>query len=79
MIVSQVIGGLGNQMFQSAAGRSLSLERDQPLRLDIAGFAGYELHQGFELQRIYDCPVEIASEADVRGILGWQFCNLVFE
>ena len=75
MIVSNIIGGLGNQMFQYAAGRALSLERGQMLRLDVSGFAGYALHQGFELQRVFDCPVEIASEADVRRILGWQFSS----
>jgi len=73
VIVSQIIGGLGNQMFQYAAGRALSLKFKQPLRLDISGFAGYGLHQGFELQRIFNCPVERATEADVRNILGWQY------
>ncbi len=75
MIISHIIGGLGNQMFQYAAGRALSLERGQSLRLDISGFAGYGLHQGFELQRIYNCPVEIATENEVRSILGWQFSS----
>ncbi|WP_126455392.1 alpha-1,2-fucosyltransferase [Sulfuriflexus mobilis] len=73
MIISQIIGGLGNQMFQYAAGRALSLVRGQPLLLDVTGFAGYGLHQGFELQRVFDCPIGIATEEDVRGILGWQF------
>lgn len=73
VIVSQIIGGLGNQMFQYAAGRVLSLERGHSLRLDISGFGRYGLHQGFELQRVFNCPVEIATEADVRGLLGWQF------
>jgi len=72
MIVSDIIGGLGNQMFQYAAGRALSLERNQPLCLDIAGFAGYGLHQGFELERVFNCPAAIATEADVSAILGWQ-------
>jgi len=73
MIVSRIIGGLGNQMYQYAAGRAISLVRDTSLRLDISGFADYGLHQGFELQRVFGCPAEIASEAHVRGILGWQF------
>lgn len=73
MIISQIIGGLGNQMFQYAAGRALSLRLGQPLRLDIAGFDGYGLHQGFELQRVFNCPAETATEANVRSILGWQF------
>ena len=73
MVISHIIGGLGNQMFQYAAGRALSLERGVPMRLDVSGFAGYSLHQGFELQRVFNCTAEIASEADVRGILGWQY------
>ena len=72
MIISQIIGGLGNQMFQYATGLSLSLARAQPLQLDISGFAGYSLHQGFELKRVFNCPAEIASAADVRAILAWQ-------
>ena len=73
MIISQVIGGLGNQMFQYAAGRALSLERGLPLRLDLSGFAGYGLHHGFLLKTLLDCPVEVATQSDVRNILGWQY------
>lgn len=73
MVVSQLIGGLGNQMFQYAAGRARSLELGVPLRLDVSGFANYGLHQGFEIQRVFNSTAEIASEADVRSILGWQF------
>lgn len=77
MIISSIIGGLGNQMFQYAAGRALSLERGQPFRLDISGFADYGLHHGFELQRVYDYSAEIATEAEVRSILGWQFLSVI--
>jgi len=52
-------------MFQYAAGRSLALAREQSLRLDVSVFAGYALHQGFE--------AEIATEIEVRRILGRQF------
>ena len=72
VIISEIIGGLGNQMFQYAAGRSVSFRCGQSLRLDISGFAGYGLHQGFELQQVFSCPAEIATESDVRSILGWQ-------
>jgi hypothetical protein len=77
MVITNLIGGLGNQMFQYAAGRALSLERNVSLRLDISGFENYGLHQGFELQRVFNCPAEIASEADVRGILGWQYSSSI--
>lgn len=72
MIISRVIGGLGNQMFQYAVGRAVSLVRNVPLRLDISGFANYGLHQWIEFQRIFNCTAEIANEGDVRRILGWQ-------
>jgi hypothetical protein len=75
MIISKIIGGIGNQMFQYAAGRALSLERGQLLRLDVSGFVSYGLHQGFELQRVFDCQSVIAGESEVRSILGWQFSS----
>lgn len=75
MVISNLIGGLGNQMFQYAAGRALSLARGIPLRLDVSDFANYELHQGFELQRVFNCTADIANETDVRRLLGWQFMS----
>lgn len=77
MIVSKIIGGIGNQMFQYAASRALSLKYGQPLRLDISAFAGYELHHGFELQKVFNCQLEIARESDVRNILGWQYSSQI--
>ena len=72
MIVSEIIGGLGNQMFQYAAGLALSRARNQTLLLDVSGFAGYTLHQGFELQRVFGCPTAIATDAQLRAVLGWR-------
>jgi hypothetical protein len=72
VIISKVIGGLGNQMFQYAAGRALSLAHNVPFYLDIIDFNGYGLHQGFELARIFSCPVALAEPAVVQKVLGWQ-------
>ncbi len=71
-IYSSLIGGLGNQMFQYAVGRALSLRKNTELRLDISGFASYGLHQGFELERVFACPAEIASTSEIDRLLGWQ-------
>ena len=71
MIIINLFGGLGNQMFMYAAGRALSLELGMPLRLDKSGFSNYGLRE-FELQRIFNCAADIASESDMRDILGWQ-------
>lgn len=77
MIISNLIGGLGNQMFQYAGGRALSLEHCVPLRLDVSGFASYELHQGFEIARVFNCAIEIADLEDVHSILGWQDSSII--
>jgi hypothetical protein len=71
-VYTSLSGGLGNQMFQYAAGRALALRRNSRLRLDISAFASYDLHRAFELQRIFACPAEIASASDVEQLLGWQ-------
>lgn len=73
LIISQLIGGLGNQMFQYAAGRALSIERGQTLHLDVSGFPGYGLHYGFELPRLFQGRFPIATVAELRATLGWQF------
>lgn len=44
MIVTRVIGGLGNQMFQYAAGRALARRLGVTLKVDITGFESYPVH-----------------------------------
>jgi len=72
MVISKLIGGLGNQMFQYGAGRALSLMTDQILLLDVAGFKKYKLHQGFEINRVFKANVREATDEDVRNVLGWR-------
>jgi hypothetical protein len=72
MIITNIVGGLGNQMFQYACGRALSLYTEQPLRIATDQFNGYELHNGFELQRVFNVDVIQASEIELKRLLGWQ-------
>lgn len=72
MIYCHVLGGLGNQMFQYAACRALSLSLTEPLRLDVSSFTGYGLHQGFELTKVFTCNPGIATEEEIRDHLGWR-------
>ncbi len=44
MIVTRLIGGLGNQMFQYALGRKLAFRHGVELKLDTTGFEVYKLH-----------------------------------
>ncbi len=59
-------------MFQYAAARALSLRLDKALKVDTSDFSEYKLHQGFELDRLFNVSVEIASVSDLKLILGWQ-------
>lgn len=69
MVIAKVIGGLGNQMFQYAAGRALALANGCQLKLDTSGFNSYGLHNGYELAR-FDIKAEIASVEDVARFVG---------
>ncbi len=48
MVVAKIMGGLGNQMFQYALGRSIALKTAQDLKLDISFFTKQKL-RNYEL------------------------------
>ena len=76
MIVSHVLGGVGNQMFQYAAGRSLAAHLNQEYFLDISSFEKYSLHHGFELDRIFNISSKKIDISILKKILGWRSYNL---
>lgn len=43
MVIVQLIGGLGNQMFQYATARAIAYRTNMPLKLDVTAFANYKL------------------------------------
>lgn len=75
MIVSQIHGGLGNQMFQYAAGRALALRNGQPFKLDLSQMKGYTLHpymlDQFAIRTPMATTAEIpkARKRDLQGII----------
>jgi hypothetical protein len=68
MIITRLIGGLGNQLFQYAAGRALALANDCKLKLDISEFRNYTL-RSFELMRL-NINAELADPRDVSLLVG---------
>lgn len=70
MIISNLIGGLGNQMFQYACGLALSRMRGDAFMVVTDQFDGYGLHQGFELQRAFSLNLREASTAELGKVLG---------
>ena len=77
MIISQILGGLGNQMFQYAAGRALSCSVSTNLLLDTSHFKRYKLHNGYELNSFFNIHAEEASNSDIKYLLGWRSPKLV--
>lgn len=67
MVITKLIGGLGNQMFQYAAGRSLAVMNSCQLKLDIMDFSDYKLHNGYELH-LYNIDASIAAEEDIAQL-----------
>ena len=76
-IVCHLIGGLGNQMFQYAAGYALSRRLNAPLKFDISDFSNYKLHNGLELVKVFNCPFECASQQAIEAVLG-RHTNIKF-
>jgi len=72
MIISKIIGGLGNQMFQYAVAKDLALRHGNTFKVDIAAFDHYLLHQGFELNRIFGNIAPIANKSEISRVLGWR-------
>ena len=72
MIISHMLGGIGNQMFQYAAGKSLSLKTNQVHWLDLNDFNGYQLHNGFELDRVFNIEDIKSSPTVAKELLSWR-------
>lgn len=66
MVISNILGGLGNQMFQYAVGRALAHRRGDELKLDISEFESYTLRQ-FELD-VFNVKAAIASPSEIERL-----------
>jgi len=66
MIISEIKWGLGNQLFQYAAGLSLASYHNVPLILDITNFEeDFDREFGLKYFEINDIKTEIESDNDV--------------
>lgn len=64
MIITRLIGGLGNQLFQYAAARRLAHVHGVPLKLDITAFETYTL-QAYSLQH-FNLNATVAAPDDLK-------------
>ncbi|MEW5961408.1 MAG: alpha-1,2-fucosyltransferase, partial [Chloroflexota bacterium] len=74
-----LVGGLGNQLFQYAAGRRLSVLHQTPLKFDIFAFKYYEGREynlkPFCIQEAFATPDEVAkiTGTDKKGLARFLF------
>lgn len=61
MIVVKLMGGLGNQMFQYAAGRQLALKRQTELKLDLSWFDNVEAINTSRPYELNAYPIKASS------------------
>ena len=75
-IIACIKGGLGNQMFQYAMGKHLAEKHNTELLLDTMLFQDHEMHNGFELDRVFVQPSRVALKREIKSLLGWKYSKL---
>ena len=75
-IISKIIGGLGNQMFQYANGFACAKRNGWEHYLDILAYNYYFAHQGFELKNVFNCSSAIASPKILWQTVGLKYVFL---
>lgn len=66
MKIVNIIGGLGNQLFQYAFAIAMKAEfPDEEVKINTLCFRGYPLHNGFELDRIFNLKLPLATILDL--------------
>lgn len=66
MIIVRLVGGLGNQLFQYAIARRMSVETRQPLKLDLTAYEAYPL-RAYSLRPFNTCQ-DVATPDEIRRV-----------
>src|SRR3954453_18108662 len=82
MIIVQLKGGLGNQLFQYAAGLSLSKHHQVPVKVDVNELKQPDLQIGtlrnYELLHL-TAPPEIAEQPEIDSLIKSNFLVRYFQ
>ena len=78
MIVSEILGGLGNQLFEFAAARMMAIKWDQELKLDLTFFDRYHIADVFRLDK-FNVKYEVASDDEIKSLKRYQKSTLPYK
>jgi hypothetical protein len=65
MIIVKLKGGLGNQLFQYAFGRLLSIKRNTSVKFDVLSVDKKDIHRDFKLDK-FNTKIELASLEEIK-------------
>lgn len=68
MKIVNIIGGLGNQMFQYALAVALENKFKEQVYLDTTMFSTYNVHNGLEIKRVFDVPLREAPVKELNEL-----------
>jgi hypothetical protein len=78
MIIVNIRGGLGNQLFQYACAKALSVSTRQSLRIHLAKKSFLNSPRDFTLCNIFNIKVKKSSTKDIKRVLGFSIpSNLI--
>lgn len=78
MLIANIVGGLGNQMFQYAMAKSMAIENEAHLQLDLSAYRNkrYFNPEGFLLEKVFGAECIEASTLDYAAALGINYLLL---
>ncbi|MHC1689233.1 MAG: alpha-1,2-fucosyltransferase [Bacteroidales bacterium] len=74
MKIVQIVGGLGNQMFQYALAIVLKEKFQEEVLIDTCPFNGYPLFNGFEIDKVFEISPLIATKKEIKRVY-YPFVN----
>jgi hypothetical protein len=75
MIIVNINGGLGNQMFQYALGKALSITNKTELKLYVKEVVDRNDHNGLELENVFNITSGVVTDTERRLVLGARYTH----